>query len=182
MGKSIVMLSLFLAACAHSASTASRVNVSAADQVARRVDVRTLQRATRAAVDRADGAIAPSLTLTVFLESPGYVQSGLQTQTGRPGGHVGGLAVGYVPPEPWDAGLIVQHGDDIVVGDPANLAMRRPVVVGTYTISDASGAVREQRPIVVAAVDPEVAARSSELSSLQDAAQFLAARMVKISK
>jgi hypothetical protein len=51
------------------------------------------------------------------------------------------------------------------------------VVVGTYTITDESGNVREHEPIVMLGVDPESHDTRAELQSMHAAAQYLADRV-----
>jgi hypothetical protein len=54
------------------------------------------------------------------------------------------------------------------------------VVVGSYTITDETGSVREQEPIVMLAIDPKSSDPRAQLQSMRLATQYLADRVIAV--
>ncbi|HEX3576977.1 MAG TPA: hypothetical protein VHY33_00320 [Thermoanaerobaculia bacterium] len=181
--RSIVALVFVAAACAHASRNAAvHVTVNASEGVARRVDTPALQRVTEEEVQRS-GSARP-LTLTVFFDSFGFVERpyGPDQQTHGSKTLVTPQAVSDLSATPWEDGLIVQHGDDARAGSIENRHYRREVVVGTYTISDETGKVIEQRPVVVGATSPEIAMLPLQVRSTQTTGHYLASRVAAVSR
>jgi hypothetical protein len=183
------MLSLVVVACAHAPQTSPvHVIINASDGAVGRVDTVTLQRFTEAEV-RHDSSLVRPLTLTVFFNSLGFVESPETPRDSRDArSRTSALAVRNLSATPWDDGLIVENGEHGVHGErsdvrlPSNLHFRREVALGTYTISDDSGNVLEQRPVVVGVFDPEVAWMSLQLTSMRTTGQYLASRVAAVNK
>ena len=179
-------LLLFAAACAHAPQASpARVIVNASDGATGRVDTAALQRITEAEM-REDGVVGQPLTLTVFLDSYGYVEQPepsafLSTDRGLPD-PVSARAFPNLSATPWEDGLIVEHGDHVTVHSPNNTKSRREVVVGTYTISDDAGNVREQRPVVVGALSSQASMMYLQLESMKTTGHYLAGRVAALSK
>jgi len=176
---------LFVAvACAHvPQGSPVRVIVNASDGAKGLVDTAALQRITQAEIRSADGAVRQPLTLTVSFDSNGYVAypDPQVTQAaflrGSPGPTVSAVRFPDLSATPWDDGLIVEDASN------TNRAhFRREVVIGSYTISDNAGTVREQRRVVVGAPDPQASAMVLELTSMKTTGHYLAERVAALSK
>ena len=183
--KTILGISLLLfAACAHAPQSAAVVVIiNASDGAAGRVDTAALQRITEQEIQRSGGARQP-LTLTAFFNASGFVErpNGPLNPTLHNTTVVSPQSVSDLSATPWEDGLIVQHGERIDVGARSNRNYRREVVVGTYTISDGAGNVIEQRPVVVGALDPEIAMISLQVKSMRTTGHYLASRVAERSK
>jgi hypothetical protein len=182
---SLLSTLFFAVACAHAPQASPvRVTVNASDGASGLVDTAALQRITEAEIRSADGAVRQPLILTVFFDSYGYVQlPGVWPLQSKSNPVL--VSAKFIPDlsaTPWKDGLIVEHGDRVDVYSRKNRSPRREVVVGTYTISDEAGNVREQRPVVVGALDPEGSAMILELVSMKTTGRYLAERVAALSK
>ena len=177
---------IFAIACAHAPQeTSTRVIVNASEAAAGVVDTAVLQRIIEAETQLGDGVVREPLSLTVFFDSRGFVERPeirLGTSSRNWPDLVSANAIRDLSATPWDDGLIVEYGDRVHVHSRTNTHWRREVVVGTYTISDDAGTVREQRPVVVGALDPEVSMMGLQLTSMKTTGHYLAGRVSALRK
>ena len=180
----LVSTLVFVVACAHAPQGAPvRVVINASDGASGLVDTAALQRITQAEIRGADGAVRQPLTLTVSFDTHGYVSYPGEQVTQQaflrssPGPTVSAMRFPHLSATPWDDGMIVEDASN------TNRAhLRREVAIGTYTISDNAGIVREQRRVVVGAPDPQASAMVLELTSMKTTGHYLAERVAALSK
>lgn len=179
----VLFLSTSVVACSQATQSAPlRVTVTASDGAVGRVDTAALQRVIENEIARG-GIARRQLVLSASFDSPGFVESAtVPINPTRNRTVVSPQLISNLSATPWADGLIVQHGDHVDAGSRANQNWRREVVVGTYTISDASGNVLEQRPVVVGALDPEVAMMPLQLTSIRTTGHYLASRVAALSQ
>ncbi|HXH41664.1 MAG TPA: hypothetical protein VNN08_23775 [Thermoanaerobaculia bacterium] len=181
---SLLGLLLVAVACAHAPQGSPvRVTVNASNGARGLVDTAALQRITEAEIRGADGAVRQPLSLAVSFDSYGFVECPdgrlVPIALGRstPGPTVSATRLPYLSATPWDDGLIVEPPSKAILGH-----FRREVVIGSYTISDNAGNVREQRRVVVGAPDPQASAMVLELASMKTTGHYLAERVAALSQ
>ncbi len=177
-----VGISFLAVSCAHQpiVGTGSvRVSVTASPEASRQFGAGVFERMTQ--LELGD-AVAPSprpLSLTVRMEATDRLRYGPTRPTLASGRTIN-----------WKT--IFDRGEDSVYTDAEHrseglpavpVALGKfgvPVVVGTYTISDNAGMIREHQPIVILGPALDSRGAVTQLQSLRMAARYLANRVVAV--
>jgi len=175
---------LFLAvACSHqpiAGGASVRVSVTASPEASRQFGAGAFERMTRLELGDSVSPSPRPLSLAVRIDATDSLQYGPTRPTLASGRAInwkttfdrGGDSIGS------DAD---QHRSEARRDIPASVGkFGVPVVVGTYTISDDAGMVREQQPIVILGPALDSRDANTQAQALRMAAKYLANRVVAV--
>jgi hypothetical protein len=198
MRRSLLLGILFLAvACAHQPidrHPAVKVVVTASPEAAQIFGTDAFERMMKRELRGATMPTPRPLTLTVNIDSTDRISNGPKVAlvSGRPiawrsfftpsGNSMRGAADSHSSGWPRDP---EEAADWQLTTRQLNSRQKYsndgpPVVVGTYTITDESGSIREEQPIVMLAVGPEYHDARAQMQSMRAAAQYLADRVIAV--